>query len=114
MPEGKFQKYAPAILLKINMHQAPPASNGGERAKHVNLQIHFVHEAVAAKYLQVNKITGRSKLYNANILTTLTVQRTRTSTHAANSWVTKRLPVCLRRWKPTEALRAIPFDAQEV
>ena len=40
---------------------------GSERAKHVDLRIHFVHEAVTAKHLKLNKVD--SKLNGADILT---------------------------------------------
>ena len=40
---------------------------GSERAKHVDLRIHFVHDAVAAKHLKLVKV--ESKLNGADILT---------------------------------------------
>ncbi len=40
---------------------------GCERAKHVNLRVHFVHEASTADYLQLHKVD--SKLNAADILT---------------------------------------------
>ena len=43
------------------------AVGGSECAKHVDLRIHFVHDAVAAKYLKLIKI--ESKLNGADILT---------------------------------------------
>ena len=49
------------------------AVGGSERAKHVDLRIHFVHDAVAAKHLKLNKI--ESKLNGADILTKPTKEK---------------------------------------
>jgi hypothetical protein len=46
---------------------------GSERAKHVDLRIHFVHEAVAAGHLKLGKID--SKLNGADILTKPTTSK---------------------------------------
>ena len=43
------------------------AVGGSERAKHVNLRIHFVRDAVAAKHLKLVKV--ERKLNGADILT---------------------------------------------
>ena len=49
------------------------AVGGSERAKHVNLRIHFIHDAVAAKHLKLNKI--ESKLNAPDILTIPTKEK---------------------------------------
>ena len=49
------------------------AVGGSERAKHVDLRIHFVHDAVAAKHLKLIKI--ESKLNGADILTKPTKEK---------------------------------------
>ena len=49
------------------------AVGGSERAKHVDLRIHFIHDAVAARHLKLNKID--SKLNGADILTKPTKEK---------------------------------------
>ena len=62
-----FPQSTPTPIFADNIAWSEGSVGGSDRAKHVDLRMHFVHEAREAGHLQLHKID--SKLNGADILT---------------------------------------------
>jgi hypothetical protein len=64
---NKCKTFSAVLNCRENRTLYSLAAAGSERAKHVDLRVHFVHEARAASHLLLRKVD--SKLNAADILT---------------------------------------------